>query len=195
VLLRESFAGAAVAAGASAASPGEAELSAGTVTFVCTGIEGSARLWEAAPDAMARAVALHDERLRGGFGHQGGVVFVALGDGMAAAFSSPAAAVRAAVEAQRALLAAPWPDQTGVLKVRMGLHTDEAVPRNGRYAGAPVTQCARLMAAAHGGQVLLSGATEALVLPRLPDGATLIDLACSGARSGRDDAHLPARAP
>jgi class 3 adenylate cyclase len=80
------------------------------------------------------------------------------------------------MEVQRALLAAAWPDQTGVLKVRMGLHTDEAVPRNGRYPGAPVTQCARLMAAAHGGQVLLSGATEALVRPRLPDGATLIDL-------------------
>ena len=179
VLLSESFAGAAVSTAARPAGTvtlGAAELPSGTVTFVCTGIEGSTRLWETDPDAMAQAVALHDETLHAAFGHEGGVVFAAPGDGMAAAFSSPAAAVRAAVEAQRALLAAAWPDQTGVLKVRMGLHTDEAVPWNGRYAGAPVTRCARLMAAAHGGQVLLSGATEALVRPGLPAGAILIDL-------------------
>jgi hypothetical protein len=141
VLLSESFAGAAVAAGAPAASPGgtgEAELPAGDVCV--HRYRGSARLWEGVPDAMAQAVALHDETRRGGFGHRGGVVFAALGDGMAAAFSSPTPAVRAAVEAQRALLASSWPDQTGALKVRMGLHTDEAVPRNGRYTGAPVTQ-------------------------------------------------------
>ena len=58
----------------------------------------------------------------------------------------------------------------------MGLHTDEAVLRNGQYANRPLNRCARLMAAAHGGQVLLSGATAALVRSELPDGASLIDL-------------------
>jgi predicted ATPase len=99
-----------------------------------------------------------------------------MGDGMAVAFASAAGAVRAVLEAQRALLAAPWPDQTGVLKVRMGLHTDEAVLRDGQYVNIPLNRCARLMAAAHGGQILMSGETEALVRSGLPDGATLIDL-------------------
>jgi predicted ATPase len=99
-----------------------------------------------------------------------------MGDGMLVAFASAAGAARAVLEAQRALLEAPWPDQTGVLKVRMGLHTDEAVLRGGQYANRPLNRCARLMAAAHGGQVLLSGATAALVRSELPDGASLIDL-------------------
>ena len=99
-----------------------------------------------------------------------------MGDEMAVVFSSAAGAVKGALEAQRSLIAAPWPDQTGLLKVRMGLHTDEAVLRDGQYANRPLNRCARLMAAAHGGQVLLSGATEALVQSELPDGATLIDL-------------------
>src|SRR5262249_4231797 len=97
-------------------------------------------------------------------------------DGMAVAFSSAAGAVRAALEAQRALMAAPWPTETGVLKVRIGLHTDEAVLRDGQYVSRPLNRCARLMAAAHGGQILMSDATEALVRSQLPDGATLLDL-------------------
>jgi class 3 adenylate cyclase len=95
---------------------------------------------------------------------------------VAVAFTSAAGAVRAALEAQRALMAAPWPAETGVLKVRMGLHTDEAVLRDGQYVNQPLNRCARLMAAAHGGQVLMSDATEALVRSQLPDGATLLDL-------------------
>jgi predicted ATPase/class 3 adenylate cyclase len=146
------------------------------VTFLCTGVDGSTRLWETEPGAMARSVALYDEALHAAFGHHGGVVFSAMGDGMAVAFSSAAAAVRAVLEAQRALMTAPWPTQTGVLKVRMGLHTDEAVLNNGQYASAPLNRCARLMAAAHGGQILLSDAAEALVRSQLPDGATLVDL-------------------
>ena len=125
---------------------------------------------------MARSLVLHDETLHAAFGHQGGVVFSAMGDGMAVAFSSAAGAVRAALQAQRALLAAPWPAGTGVLKVRMGLYTDEAVPRDGQYAGQPLNRCARLMAAAHGGQIVMSDATQALVRSQLPDGATLLDL-------------------
>jgi len=179
VLLSESFTGARARAGVSSAGAGEGaktDLPAGTVTFLFTDIEGSTRRWESEPDAMAQALALHDEALRAAFARHGGVVYSAMGDGMAVVFSSAAGAARAVLEAQRALLAAPWPGQTGVLMVRMGLHTDEGVLHDGQYANRPLNRCARLMAAAHGGQVLLSGATAALVRSELPDGATLIDL-------------------
>ena len=189
VVLSESFRGAAEGAAAPRRSPagpgepGEVELPAGTVTFAFTDIEGSTRLWETEPAAMARSLVLHNETLHAAFGHHGGAVFSTMGDGMAVAFSSAAGAVRAALEAQRALMAAPWPAETGVLKVRMGLHTDEAVLRHGQavlrdgqYVNRPLNRCARLMAAAHGGQILMSDATEALVRSQLPDGATLLDL-------------------
>ncbi|HJY58150.1 MAG TPA: DUF4062 domain-containing protein, partial [Streptosporangiaceae bacterium] len=189
VVLSESFRSAAEGAAAPRWSPGgpgepgEAELPDGTVTFAFTDIEGSTRLWETEPAAMARSLVVHNETLHAVFGHHGGVVFSAMGDGMAVAFSSAAGAVRAALEAQRALIAARWPAETGVLKVRMGLHTDEAVLRHGQavlrdgqYVNRPLNRCARLMAAAHGGQIVLSDATEALVRSQLPDGATLLDL-------------------
>jgi len=182
VVLSESFRSAAEGTAAPRRSPagpgepGEAELPAGTVTFAVTDIEGSARLWETEPTAMARALVLHNETLHAAFGHRGGVVFSTMGDEMAVAFSSAAGAVSASVEAQRALMAAPWPAETGMLKVRMGLHTDEVALGDGQYASVPLRRCARLMAAAHGGQILMSDATEALVRSQLPDGATVLDL-------------------
>ena len=182
VVLSESFRSAAEGTAAPRRSPagpgepGEAELPDGTVTFAFTDIEGSTRLWETEPTAMARSLALHNQTFHAAFGHHGGVVFSTMGDGMAVAFSSAAGAVRAALDAQRALMAAPWPAETGVLKVRIGLHTDEAVLSDGQYANRPLNRCARLMAAAHGGQTLMSDATEALVRSQLPDGATLLDL-------------------
>ena len=182
VVLSESFRGAAEGTAvprrspAGPGEPGAAELPAGTVTFAFTDIEGSTRLWETEPTAMTRSLVLHNETLHAAFGHHGGAVFSTMGDEMAVVFSSAAGAVRAALEAQRALMAAPWPAETGMLKVRMGLHTDEAVPCDGQYANRPLNRCARLMAAAHGGQILMSDATEALVRSQLPDGATLLDL-------------------
>jgi predicted ATPase/class 3 adenylate cyclase len=182
LLLSESFHGAAASTEAPRVSllppamSADAGLPTGTVTFVCTGIEGSARLWETEPEAMARSVALHDHTLRAAFEHHGGVVFSAVGDQMAIAFGSAVAAIRAVLEAHRALSAAPWPDRTGALKVKMGLHTGEAVPHDGQYAGAAVNDCARLAAAAHGGQIVMSAATEVLVRSGLPDGATIVDL-------------------
>jgi predicted ATPase/class 3 adenylate cyclase len=182
VLLSESFTGAALSGRApppgpvAPGEPGGADLPAGTVTFLFTDIEGSTRLWETVPDVMARSLALHNETLRATFERHGGVVYSTMGDGMGVVFSSAVAAVEAVLAAQQALLGAPWPPETGVLKVRMGLHTDEGVLRAGQYANRPLNRCARLMAAAHGGQILLSGATAALVRLELPDGATLIDL-------------------
>jgi predicted ATPase/class 3 adenylate cyclase len=193
VVLSESFRSAADGVAAPRRSPagpgepGDADLPAGTVTFAFTDIEGSARLWETEPNAMARALVLHNETLHAAFGHHGGVVFSTMGDETAVAFSSAAGAVRAALEAQRALMAAPWPAETGVLKVQMGLHTDEAALSHGQYANRPLNRCARLMAAAHGGQILMSDVTEALVRSRLPDGASVLDL---GERRLRD---LPGR--
>jgi class 3 adenylate cyclase len=156
--------------------PVEAELPSGTVTFLFTDIEGSTRLWETESAAMARSLVLHDETLRAAFARHGGVLFSTMGDGMAVAFSSAVGAVRAALRAQRGLMAAPWPAGTGVLKVRMGLYTAEAVLRHGEYVNQLLNRCARLMAAAHGGQILMSDMTEALVRSELPDGATLLDL-------------------
>ncbi|HEX3310565.1 MAG TPA: DUF4062 domain-containing protein, partial [Streptosporangiaceae bacterium] len=181
VVLSESFRSAAGVAAprwslAGPGEPGEAELPAGTVTFAFTDIEGSTGLWETEPTAMARSLVLHNEMLHAAFGHHGGVVFSTMGDETAVAFSSAAGAVRAALEAQRALMAAPWPTETGALKVRMGLHTDEAALSQGQYASRPLSRCARLMAAAHGGQVLMSDVTEALVRSQLPDGASVLDL-------------------
>jgi predicted ATPase/class 3 adenylate cyclase len=182
VLLSESFADATISISAPHPSPakprelGEAELPSGTVTFLFTDIEGSTRLWETEPAAMALSLALHNETLHAAFAHHGGVLFSTMGDGMAVAFSSAVGAVTAVLEAQRGLRAAPWPAGTGMLKVRMGLHTDDAVLRHGEYLNQPLNRCARLMAAAHGGQILMSYVTEALVRSELPDGATLLDL-------------------
>ncbi len=193
VLLSERFRAATEGSGASPAGPSEpadAELPTGTVTFLFTDIEGSTRLWENEPDAMARSLALHNETLYAAFEHNGGVVFSTMGDGMAVAFPSAVGATRAVLEAQRALMVAAWPPETGVLKVRMGLHTDSAVLRDGQYVNPPLNRCARLMAAAHGGQILVSDATEALARSQLPDGAGLIDLGVHRLRDLAEPMHI-----
>src|SRR5207248_7288311 len=111
VLVSETFESTTIGTAAPRRSPGgpgesgETELPAGTVTFLFTDIEGSTRLWETEPTAMARSLVLHNETLRAAFIRHGGVVFSTMGDGMAVAFSSAAGAVRAALEAQQALMA------------------------------------------------------------------------------------------
>ncbi len=134
----------------------------GTVTFLFTDIEGSTRLWQRDERAMRAAVARHDELLTAAVTAQGGWVFSTMGDGLAAAFSSAAAAVAAALAAQRAVGDEPWPTEAPV-RVRMGLHTGEAELRDDDYFGTAVNRAARVMAVAHGGQVLCSQATAALV--------------------------------
>ena len=133
----------------------------GTVTFLFTDIEGSTRLWESAPEAMRRALARHDELLRHAIGEHGGLVFSTGGDGLAAAFARAEEAVRAAVGAQARLSGEPWPDGAPI-RVRMGLHSGTAEERDGDYFGPVVNRTARLMAVAHGGQVLCSQATATL---------------------------------
>lgn len=125
----------------------------GIVTFLFTDIEGSTRRWEADPDSMRAALAVHDEVLRSAIEAADGWLFKHTGDGVCAAFISPDAALDAAVSAQRVL----------ELPVRMGMATGEAEQRGDDYFGPALNRAARVMAAGHGGQVLVAESTAALV--------------------------------
>jgi predicted ATPase/class 3 adenylate cyclase len=163
------------------------QIPTGTVTLLFTDIEGSTRLWEAEPDAMAVALRRHDDILRGSIERAGGFVFKTVGDAFHATFSTAEAALDAVLAAQRALIDADWPTSRPI-RVRMGLHTGACEERDRDYFGPAVNRVARLESVAHGGQVLLSGATaellsEALLSGALPDGVSLRDL---GAHRLRD---------
>ena len=145
------------------------------MTFLFTDIEGSTRLWEDFPEAMPEALAQHDAVLRDAVESAGGHVVKTTGDGFFAVFGRAEAAVMAALATQRALAAAAW-GKTGPLLVRVGVHTGDAEFGGGDYHGPAVNRAARLMTAGHGGQVLVSGATAALVGGRLPEGAQLVAL-------------------
>jgi predicted ATPase/class 3 adenylate cyclase/DNA-binding CsgD family transcriptional regulator len=135
----------------------------GTVTFLFTDIEDSTRRWEDSPTDMADALRIHDAIVRGSIERHGGYVFAMAGDGFCAAFSTAADAAAAALESQEQLR-----DDTVVdFAVRMGLHTGEANPSDRSYFGGDVTRAARLMSLAHGGQVLVSDATEVLLRDRV----------------------------
>ena len=145
-------------------------LPSGTVTFLFTDIEGSTRLWENHPDEMAVALQMHDRILRSCIEELGGYVFSTAGDAFAAAFSSATDALGAAQAAQRRLSTAEWPERVPI-RVRMGLHTGTADERDGDYFGPTLNRAARIMSAAHGGQVItsatvadLAGAETDLVL-------------------------------
>src|SRR3984893_5304157 len=133
----------------------------GVVTFLFTDVEGSTRRWEADANGMRAALAAHDEVLRAAIEAHGGFMFKHTGDGVCAAFASPRSAVDAAVAAQRAL----------ELPVRMGVATGEAELRDGDYFGTVLNRAARVMAAGHGGQILLAESTAGLL-----SGVDLIDL-------------------
>ena len=137
-------------------------LPSGTVTFLFTDVEGSTALWEQHPEAMRAALARHDVLLRDAIEANGGAVVKTTGDGFHAAFATADSAVRAAVDAQVDLVREPWAD-TGPLLVRIGLHTGSAEMRDGDYFGTALNRAARLMAAAHGGQIVCSHATAELV--------------------------------
>ncbi len=140
----------------------------GVVTFLFTDIEGSTRRWEVDADGMREALLAHDEALRSAIEAHEGFLFSHTGDGVAAAFASPRSAVDAAVDAQRAL----------ELPVRMGVATGEAELRDGDYFGTVLNRAARVMAAGHGGQILVADSTAGLL-----SGVDLLDL---GPRRLRD---------
>jgi predicted ATPase/class 3 adenylate cyclase len=152
-----------------------AAIPTGTVTLLFTDIQGSTRLWEADPRTMATALRRHDEILRGAIGRAGGFVFKTVGDAFHAAFETPVGALSAALDAQRALSDETWPTSRPV-RVRMGIHTGMCEERDNDYFGPTVNRTARLEAIAHGGQLLVSGATAELVTDVLPTGMSLRDL-------------------
>jgi len=146
-------------------------LPSGTVTFLFTDIEDSTRLWEEQPQAMRAALARHDRLLRQAIDGNAGVVFKTIGDAFCAAFATAPDALRAALAAQRALVAEPWPDPL-TLRVRMALHTGDAELRDNDYFGQALNRVARLLAAGHGGQTLLSDVAHDLTRDALPPSVT-----------------------
>jgi predicted ATPase/class 3 adenylate cyclase len=138
-----------------------ADLPTGTVTLLFTDIEGSTRLLRRSGDAYADLLAEHRRLLREAFERNGGHVVDSEGDAFFVAFSIAGDAVSAAAEAQRSLAEQEWGEHE--IRVRMGLHTGTPRAVEGRYVGLDVHHAARVMAAGHGGQVLLSESTRGLL--------------------------------
>jgi predicted ATPase/class 3 adenylate cyclase/uncharacterized protein HemY len=144
-------------------------------TFLFTDIAGSTKLWEAFPREMDKALFNHDHLLNQVIDRHGGHVFKMVGDAVHAIFESPMDALDAAVESQRALMAGPKVEDN-LLSVRMALHAGMCLEREGDYFGPTVNRISRLLAAAYGGQVILSRAVNDALEGRLPDGVKLRDL-------------------
>jgi ABC-type transport system substrate-binding protein/class 3 adenylate cyclase len=152
-----------------------AERPTGTVTFLFTDIEGSTRLLEQLRDRYGDVLATHARLLREAIEQFEGHEIDTQGDAFFVAFARARDAVAAAVAAQRAFAAEPWPDGISA-RVRMGIHTGEPLVGGERYVGMGVHRGARICAAGHGGQVLLSNTTRELVEDELPDDVHLRDL-------------------
>lgn len=151
-------------------------LPTGTVTFLFSDIEGSTRLARDLGAEWPAALARHRELLRTAFAANGGVEAGTEGDSFFVAFPTALGAVRAAADAQRSLAAETWV-AGGAIRVRIGLHTtDRAELVDGTYAGVEVHRAARIMGSAHGGQIVMSAATRALLAGSVPDGIALTDL-------------------
>jgi predicted ATPase/class 3 adenylate cyclase len=153
----------------------DAQLPAGTVTFLFTDIEGSTRILTQMGDRYAGLLAAHADIMRSAIVSHGGAEVDTQGDSFFVAFPSAVEAVGAAATAQRAFAEAEWPEGSEV-RVRMGLHTGEGRLGGEGYVGLEVHRAARIAAAGHGGQVLVSDATRALVEGTLPQGLSLTSL-------------------
>jgi YVTN family beta-propeller protein len=151
------------------------DLPRGTVTFLFTDIEGSTRLLRENRPSYGEILGGHAQILRTAFETHGGWEVDTQGDSFFAAFRTARDAVEAAVAAQQALATHSWPGDAEP-KVRMGMHTGEPVVSGDRYVGLAVHRAARICAAAHGGQVLLSSTTCSLVADELPVGTGMSDL-------------------
>jgi class 3 adenylate cyclase len=142
--------------------------------FLFTDIEGSTRLWERAPDAMREALAQHDAIAAESVSSHRGRVVKTTGDGVHAVFGDPLDAVRSAIDMQIALERAGSDDLR--LRVRAGLHVGVEAERDNDFYGASVNRAARIMSAAHGGQILVSDAVASLLRDRLPTDIRLLSL-------------------
>jgi predicted ATPase/class 3 adenylate cyclase len=152
------------------------ELPSGLVTFLFTDIEGSTELLELLGDMEYPGLeGIHRRILRAAFAEHGGRELGTEGDGFFVAFQSASDALAAALDAQLAMNDHPWP--TGrVIRVRMGLNSGTATPAEGNYTALAVNKAARISAAAHGTQIIISDATRLLVDKGLPSDTTLLDL-------------------
>jgi predicted ATPase/class 3 adenylate cyclase len=151
------------------------DLPTGTVTFLFSDIEGSTRLLDRLGDEYREVLEAHQRILRGALSPAGGIEVSTEGDSFFVVFPTAPPAVAAAIEALRALDRHPWPQEAEV-RVRIGIHTGEGALGGDNYVGADVHRASRIAAAGHGGQVLVSGSTRALVEGSLPEGVVLRDL-------------------
>jgi predicted ATPase/class 3 adenylate cyclase len=171
---------------ATGGSPAATTVGTATATFLFTDVEGSTQLLRTAGAAYGELLATHRRLLRAAFTAHGGREVDTQGDSFFVAFASPRRAVAAAADGQRSLAGHPWPEHLAV-RVRMGMHTGEATLAGESYVGLAVHRSARIAAAGHGGQILLSGVTAALVEDDgLPEGTALRQL---GAHRLKDFAH------
>ena len=150
-------------------------LPAGTVTFLFSDIEGSTRLLERLGDRYGGMLGEHRRILRTHLGEAGGQEIDTQGDALFFSFPRAKEAVAGAVVAQRDLSAHEWPDGVAV-KTRMGLHTGEPTVGEEGYVGMDVVRAARICSAGHGGQILISETTRALIGNNVPDGVAVRDL-------------------
>lgn len=147
-----------------------ADAPTGTINFLFTDIEGSTRLWDRFPAEMGAALARHDAIVRAACARHGGHVFKTVGDAFCVAFETPRAALDTAIEVQRALQSEDW-GEIGAISSRMGIHTGAAEHRDNDYFGGTLNRVARIEAAAHGGQILLSQVARELLEDEASDTA------------------------
>ena len=152
------------------------QLPSGQVTFLFTDIQGSTQLWDSFPDEMRAALEAHNQIMDDAIAAAGGSIVKDTGDGIFAAFPSASYAVVAAVDAQTRLTGHDWDPVIGSLEVRMALHTDNAEAVLGDYHGPAINRVARIEAAGHGGQILLSDAARQVAAAALPADVELLEL-------------------
>ncbi|HET7813405.1 MAG TPA: tetratricopeptide repeat protein [Candidatus Baltobacteraceae bacterium] len=148
----------------------------GLFTFLFTDIVGSTRLWERAPKAARQALARHNELVKTIVSLNGGSVFKMVGDACCCVFGTASDAIAAAVAMQRDLATEPWPSAVGTMQIRIGIHSGDAICEDGDYFGPALNRVARLVSAAHGGQIVLSSVTADLASGSLPPSYAIADL-------------------
>ncbi len=152
-----------------------APSAAQTLTFLFTDVEGSTAMLQRLGGGYAEVLADHHRIIRAGLAAHSGREIDTQGDAFFAVFSSPSSCVTAAIEMQRAFVSYPWPAGHPV-RVRMGIHSGEAARTDVGIVGLEVHRAARIAGVAHGGQIVLSAATAALLRDSMPAGASLRDL-------------------
>lgn len=165
------------------------DLPTGTVTFLFTDVEGSTRLVQLLGDDAPAVFDHHALLIRAAIGDHGGVEVGTEGDSFFCVFASAADALDGAVAAQRSLHSARWPDGA-VVRVRMGIHTGLGILGGDNYFGLDVHRAARVAAAAHGGQIVLSASTNAIVERALPPDVSARDLGLFHLRDLAEPEHL-----